>query len=220
MQRKSYNQLREAVLRELKWDSRVGWAHIHVDVKDGVVRLTGTVPSYAERQAAQAAAHRVVGVLDAADDIKVKVSGQRTDAEIAKTVRGALEWDALVPEEQIQSTVSDGWVILEGSVNTLRERDDVERAVRHLEGVAGIVNSIVVTPQEANPEELRVDIEDALERRAEREGERIYVEVKDGTVELRGRIHSWQEKRAVLGSISHAPGVRAINDHLRIDPYF
>jgi hypothetical protein len=33
-------------------------------------------------------------------------------------------------------------------------------------------------------------------------------------------VHSWQEKRAVVGSISHVPGVSAIRDHLRIDPYF
>jgi osmotically-inducible protein OsmY len=59
-----------------------------------------------------------------------------------------------------------------------------------------------------------------LERRAEREAERLRIEVGDGTVNLWGRVHSWQEKRAVLGSIMHAPGVRAVNDHLRIDPYF
>ena len=39
-------------------------------------------------------------------------------------------------------------------------------------------------------------------------------------VELWGRVHSWREKRAVLGSIGHMPGVLAVKEHLRIDPYF
>gem|GEM_PF-4394599 len=38
--------------------------------------------------------------------------------------------------------------------------------------------------------------------------------------DLWGRVHSWQEKRAVLGSMSHAPGVSRVVDHLRVDPYF
>jgi osmotically-inducible protein OsmY len=48
----------------------------------------------------------------------------------------------------------------------------------------------------------------------------LRIEVHNGAVRLYGRVHSWQEKRAVVGSISHAPGVLAIRDHLRIDPYF
>src|SRR6266508_3680387 len=70
------------------------------------------------------------------------------------------------------------------------------------------------------PQELREEIEYALERRADREAERLRVDVHDGAVDLWGRVHSWQEKRAVIGSISHAPGVSEVRDHLRIDPYF
>lgn len=71
-----------------------------------------------------------------------------------------------------------------------------------------------------NAEELREEIEDALECRADREVEHLRIEVHNGAVDLFGRVHSWQEKRAVVGSISHAPGVNEIRDHLTIDPYF
>ena len=220
MQRKSDSELRQQVLREMKWDTRVNWGHIGVKINDGVVALTGVVSNYAEKQAAERAAHRVAGVLDVANDIEVKVMNIRTDTEIAQAVRRALEWDVLVPDEKIRSTVSNGWVTLEGAVGTLREREDAERAVRLLMGVVGIINRIEVAPQKVDLEELRLNIEDALERRAEREAERLRVEVSDGQIDLWGRVHSWQEKRAVLGSIIHAPGVNKVNDHLRIDPYF
>jgi osmotically-inducible protein OsmY len=92
--------------------------------------------------------------------------------------------------------------------------------VRRLNGVVGVVNKIMIKERPVDPAELREQIEYALERRADREAERLRVDVHDTAVDLHGRVHSWQEKRAVLGSISHAPGLTRVIDHLRIDPYF
>jgi osmotically-inducible protein OsmY len=220
--RKTDKEIKQQVLRELKWDSRITWAGIGVDVTDGVVTLSGTVTSYANKTAAQQAAHRVNGVLDVVNEIQVRPSVElsRRDTELAKAVRHALEWDALVPDERIHSTVADGWVRLEGDLDLWRERQDAERAVARLAGVVGVTNLITIRRRKVDPEALRQDIEEALERRADREAERIRIEVKDGTVDLWGRVHSWLERRAVLGSISHAPGVSEVRDHLRVDPYF
>jgi len=220
--KKSDNEIKQQVLRELKWDSRIGWAQIGVEVDEGIVTLSGNVRSYANKWAAQQAAHRVAGVLDVANDIEVQPTGLlvRSDAEIARAIRHTLEWDALVPDDRIRSTVSDGWVTLEGDVDLWRERQDAERAISKLAGVIGVTNKITILPSFIDQDELRDEIEKALERRAEREAERIRIEVKDGAVELWGRVHSWREKRAVLGSIGHMPGVMAVNEHLRIDPYF
>ena len=218
----SDRDLKQRILRELKWDSRISWASIAVEVKDGVATLTGFVTSYAQKIAAQEVAHRVVGVLDVANDIEVQPTNDfvRTDTEIARAVRSALEWDALVPDEMIQSTVSEGWVTLEGQVNYWRERKDAERAIRRLAGVVGVINRITIRKRMVDEKQLREEIELALETRADREADRLRIEVKDGVVDLWGRVHSWQERRAVLGSISHAPGVTQVRNHLRIDPYF
>ena len=222
MKRKSDSEIKQQVLRELKWDSRIAWSEIGVEVFEGVVTLTGAVNSYAKKQAAQDAAHRIDGVLDVANEIEVRPIGEftRTDSDIALAVRHVLQWDALVPDERIQSTVSDGWVTLEGEVNVWRERQDAETSVLRLEGVVGVINKITIVHSQVDAEELREEIEYALERRADREAGRLRIEVHDGEVDLFGRVHSWQEKRAVVGSISHAPGVSEIRDHLRIDPYF
>ena len=220
--RKTDYEIKQQVLRELKWDSRIGWAQIGVEVHDGLVTLSGTVSTYAMKAAAQRAAHRVAGVLDVANEIEVRPTGifAHTDQDIARAVRQTLEWDALVPDERIQSTVSNGWVTLEGDVDVWREREDAEKAVLRLAGVVGVINTIKILPREVDPDELRAEIEEALETRAERETDRLRIEVKNGAVELWGRVHSWQEKRAVLGSIGHLPGVMAVKEHLRIDPYF
>lgn len=209
------------VLLELRWDSRVRETEIGVEVDNGVVTLTGTVDSYAKKIAAKEAAHRVCGVLDVADDVVVKLPGslRRTDTEIAHAVREALEWNAFVPDTRIRSTVGDGWVSLEGEVSTLREKEDAEAAVRSLAGVRAVNNRLTVMPLKADPARLRQSIEEALERRAEREAEKIHVSVENGTVTLEGRVRTWPEKKAVLGTVSHAPGVRQLRDRLAVNPW-
>lgn len=224
MIRKSDSEIQQAVLEEFKWDTRIEETEIGVEVANGVVTLTGTVCSYAKKMAAQEAAHYVAGVLDVANDIVVKAPGSpgRTDTEIAQAVRRALEWDVRVPHERIRSTVSDGIVNLEGNVDFLREREDAERAVRFLEGVCGVRNYLIVSPSTVGADKVRAMIERVFERRArheiEREAERIQVSVIEGNVTLTGKVGSFAEKRAILGALSHAPGVHTVTDHLSIEP--
>lgn len=221
VRRKSDWEIRRDVLQELEWDSRLHNFQIGVAVSDGIVTLSGTVDGHARRLAAREAAERVAGVVDVSDDFMVRTPGsqRRTDTEIAHAVRNALEWDAFVPDRRIRSSVGDGWVTLEGEVSTLREREDAERAVRELGGVRAVINRLFVTPVKADPARLRQQIEDALARRAQREAERIRVGLENGTVTLEGRVRTWPEKRAALGTIAHCPGVRQVRDRLVVSPW-
>ena len=214
-------QIHHDVLEELKWDSRVDETEVGVQVASGVVTLTGAVTSWAKRVAAQEAAHRVIGVLDVANDIQVKVPGglTRSDTQIAQAVRQALEWDVYVPDQNITSTVTDGCVTLEGAVDLWSQRSDAERAVRNLAGVKFVVNKMTVKPMKPVTEDVRRSIEDALERRAEREARRIRVDVKDGTVTLTGAVHTWAERKSVVAAARFTPGVQAVEDHLRIESF-
>lgn len=213
--------LRDRVLAELQWDSQLDEAHIAVVIEDGVVKLTGTASSYAEKLAAQDAAHRVNGVRDVANEILVVVpqTHQRSDSEIARAVRDALEWNVVIPADGVSSTVTDGWVTLEGTVGSWRERIDAESVVRFLTGVKGVVNKISVASRPIDPELLRQRVESALERRAQRGAKRIQVETVDGTVTVSGTVSTWLDKQAVIGTVSHAPGVQGVVDQLVIDPY-
>ena len=214
------SELHRRVLEELRWDSVVDETDVGVEVDRGVVTLSGTVGSYAEKSAALEAARRVRGVMDVANDIEVHIPGDKTktDTEIAHAVRQALDWNALLPHNQIRSTVSRGWITLDGSVTTIWHRNEAERTVRDLAGVLGIVNRIVVTPEQADPSVVRQAIEDALERQAEREAQRIDVDIHDGTLTLTGKVGSWHEKRAIVGAAGHAPGVKGLEDHIVVYP--
>jgi len=149
---RSDSDIQRDVLRELEWVARLREAEVGVAVDRGIVTLSGSVPSAERRQAAQEAAHRVSGVLDVANDIELKPPGSgRTDTDIARAVRDALVWDVCVPDARIRSTVSHGKVVLEGEVDTGRQREDAAKALRNLAGIVSIVNLIEIAPTKAPP---------------------------------------------------------------------
>jgi osmotically-inducible protein OsmY len=171
--------------------------------------------------AAQEAAHRVDGVLDVANDVRVELwdAETRTDADIAQAVRLALDCNVFVPRGAIHSTVADGVVTLEGEVEFLVQHDDAEMAIEHLAGVTLVINNIVVRHRRTPPPgDVKRAIHDALERRAAREWKHIRVENHDGIVTLSGACRTWADKKAVVGAARGTPGVRSVHDELRIEP--
>lgn len=217
--KKADSQIQLDVLRELGWDTRVDETEVGVQVKDGVVTLNGVVSSWAKKIAAQEAAHRVLGVLDVANDLEVREAGGRTDADIAQAVRRALEWDVFVPHRRIRSTVSQGIVTLEGSTDDGSQRDDAQCAIKNLQGVRGIINRIEIEPPVVPGERVRGAIEAALERRADREAHRIGLDIQEGRVIVSGVVGSYGEREAVVGAVRGTYGVKAVDDKLRIEPF-
>ena len=152
-------------------------------------RSTGWVDSYTKRWAAEEAAHRVRGVKAVANDIEVRlgVGGDRTDPEIAAAAARALQWDALLVPENIDVTVSKGWVTLKGTVDWQYKKQEAERVVRNLAGVKGVSNLIEVKPK-AQPSDIKRQVEQALVRSAQTDAERITVEVDGSKVILKGTV--------------------------------
>ena len=66
-------ELRRRVLSELDWEPALDASSIGVAAKDGIVTLTGTVGSYAEKLNAERAAKRVSGVKAVAEELSVKL---------------------------------------------------------------------------------------------------------------------------------------------------
>ena len=209
-------EIQKDVLAELKWDAQVQPNEIGVSVKDGVVTLTGWVDSYLKKWAAEDAAHRVGGVKAVANDIEVKVFSERTDPDIAEAAIRALQWDASVPADKIQVTVSKGWVTLKGEVNWNFEKQDAERVVRRLTGVKGVSNLITVKPS-TTPSELKKRIEDALVRNAKVDANKITVEVQGSKAILKGTVRAWVEKEEAERVAWLAPGVTSVENRITVD---
>ena len=215
---KSDMQLHKDVLAELTWDPRVAHKEIAVSAKDSVVTLTGSVPSFAEKSAAERAVERVAGVKVVANDLIVSVptAFYHSDTEIAHKVVDAFEWDMEVPDDKIKTAVTNGWVTLEGEVEWKFQRDAAAKAVRNLAGVRGVTNNIKMIPRSVSPFDVSRSIKAALERRADRTAEHVTVQTQGSVVTLKGSVPTFGDRRAIEGAAWSAPGVTDVHDELAV----
>jgi len=211
---KGDSQLQKDVIDELAFDPMVDSTNIGVTAKDGVVTLTGTVPSYPEKVAAERAVKRVAGVHGIAEELKVDIPSMlhRTDADIVRAALVALDWNVTIPKDKVTVKVEDGWLTLEGELGWQYQKDVVRRAVEHLIGVRGVTNAINLKPT-VSTGDVRAKIRQVFERAAEIDANQVQVDISDGVVTLRGSVHSWNEHDEAAHAASSVPGVKSVRNY-------
>jgi osmotically-inducible protein OsmY len=212
---KTDEQLRRDVEEELEAEPSVDAHQIGVAVKDGIVTLTGQARSFAEKWNAERAAERVEGVRGVANEIEVRLTGERSDTDIARAAADALAWNALVPEDRVKVEVSSGWVTLRGDVTYDFERRAAERAVRYLSGVRGVTNLIQIKPR-VEPRDVKQQIERRLQREALLDAQNISVQVNGSEVVLRGGVRSWMEREEAERAAWAVPGITSVRNEITV----
>lgn len=211
--------IQQDVLEEFEWDPQVEPNEIGVQVDDGVVTLTGTVETYAKKQAAERAALKIVGVRAVANDLSVRTKATRNDTDIAQAAANALEANSLLPTGAIDVSVQNGKVTLRGQVNWEYQRRSAHDSVRYLAGVRDVISLITLKQPKVSTLEVRSGIERALVRAAELDAARIQVSSDDGHVTLRGTVRAWPEKQAASAAAWKAPGVTRVTNEIEVRPY-
>lgn len=219
--------LQHRVMEELDWEPSVDAALVGVIAHEGIVTLTGHVPVYAEKLAAEDVAKRVHGVKAVANEIEVRPEGVHIhdDEDIALAAVHALAWDAGVPEDRVQVTVRDGWITLDGAVDRQFQKTAAERSVRHLKGTRGVTNTIRIQPggisarTDSDAGGLKECIEAALVRSSTLNSREISVEVQHRNVILTGDVHSLTERDEAERIAWAAFGVVQVENLITITPW-
>lgn len=210
------NAIKKLVLDELEWEPSVDAADVGVTVEKGIVRLTGHVATYSERVAAEAAVKRVKGVRGFVQDLEIRpYTPAFGDEAVAARVANVLDWAVSVPKDCVKCKVDNGMVTLTGEVKWNYQRTAAEQAVRPLGGVRGLINQITVKPT-VQASGIKRQIEAALHRQAQLEADQVQVTVDGDKVRLDGSVKAWFERAAIERAAWAAPGVRSVEDHIRV----
>ena len=140
------------MLYALDQDGRVDTDGIMVDVAEGTVRLSGAVSSHEERQAAEEAAWTTEGVVDVINELVLSPSRKRSDQEIAADVRSALDKDAQLSNAgHIRVRSTGATVRLDGTVESISEREAAEKDAWYTAGVVYVENMLTVERRRESP---------------------------------------------------------------------
>jgi osmotically-inducible protein OsmY len=158
----------------------------------------------------------VRGVSAVANDIVVRLVVEHTDTDIAREAVQALRL-ITAGAEHVQATVHNGHVTLTGTVEWLFQKQQAEKAVRHIRGLLGVFNHITVRPKAAQRDVQRRIVR-ALHRTADIDAQHISVSVKDDVVILRGTVTSWMQRDAVERAAGSAPGITRLDNQITVVP--
>ena len=216
---KSDTEIKNDVLLELKYEPSVKVTDIGVLVKDGTVTLNGFATSYGEKYDAVKTAKRVGGVRAIANDIEVKFpeSMKRNDGDIAAAAANNIEWLSWnLPGKNVQITVTDGWVTLEGQVEWWYQKDAAENTVRYISGVKGVSNLITIKSK-VTTAKVEAAIRSSFERSALLDAKKIEVETSGSKVTLTGKVRNHAEREEAERVAWAAAGVSTVDNELTVE---
>jgi len=142
--RRSDTAIAEAAVNALSWDTAVPAKAVLATVRDGWVTLTGNVDWRYQRNAAEYTVRRLYGVKGLTNSIVVKPRVHVAD--IKTKIEAAFKRSAEVDSQRVRVEAKDGAVVLTGTVHSLNERREAERAAWSAPGVIMVDDRLAVTP--------------------------------------------------------------------------
>lgn len=144
-------EIAEAVFTALRWHPAVQEEKIKIKVEDGTVILEGEVEWEYQRVNAKSAIENLTGVRSVVNLISVKPRIKALD--IQQKINAAFMRSATIDAHKINIEVSGGRVVLNGTVRSLAEKEDAERAAWAAPGVTSLESNLHVEVPEYEFEE-------------------------------------------------------------------
>lgn len=210
-------EIQKDVLNELMQDPHIHASHIGVEASNGVVTLSGHVESYYEKWKAEKATKRVKGVHALAQEINVILPGSsyRSDSEIAYQIQSLINWSNIDPNNKIKAKVEEGFITLNGAVDSHFQKELVQHLIANLIGITGICNLIDIEPKLSIPL-VKKDITDSFKRQAIDEANNLNIAIDNNIVTLSGKVHSWSERNSAINAAWAIPSVKNVVDKIQI----
>jgi len=213
----------------LALSKRVSVFDIGVDTNEGIVLMSGEVPSQEVKALAEEIVAGTAGVVAVDNQLLVneEVTADPERTEIRERVQD-LELRARVAEQlaeveagDVEVEVHDSVVTLAGNVNESSQKYRAELIALNIEGVREVKNQLTVdpapAPQSTGDEAVAQDVELALYRSKAFDMDAVGVEVEpEGLVRLTGTVRSLAEKLLAERLAKEVAGVQTVVNGLRV----
>ncbi len=221
---------------------RLSAYEINIGAKDGVVTLTGQVPTEVDKQLAGSIAKEVPDVKSVDNQLQVSPGvkpsetslreGMRvTDLEIRADLNEKLAMSQALQGQNIQANVQDRTVTLAGRVETPAQKTGAEQLANSVANVVGVVNNLEVSNPAAGQNETpgvpeatsknkdltnRVRFALFNERENFADVGAIKVAGREGSVTLTGSVASRAEKALAERIARDVDGVKSVGNQLSV----
>lgn len=147
-----YADSKDAVNNSLT-QNNLGAIHVAQDRDKGVITLTGTVPTDAQKTQAESVAKTAAPTYTIADEIAVvppenagatKAANSDTDDAIEDSFKAKLKQHHNLDDQSISVKSKNGAVVLTGSVKTAAQKREAEKLAKGIPNVQQVVNELEV----------------------------------------------------------------------------
>ena len=215
-------QIKKDIVDNLFWNNSVDASDIKVEVTNGTAILSGTVTNYAAKIQAVSETWDVDGVVNIENKIDVKYPNEiekLMDSDIEQRAMNILAWNPDLESSNIDLSVANGIVSLNGSVDTFWKKVKAEALVGELKGVILVVNHLAVIPTDKTLDKTIGEyILEVLNRNLKIDINQITVTVIDGAVNLSGNVPDKKSYKDVYNAAKYTLGVTEVENNLKVKP--
>lgn len=213
----SDDTIRQTIETQFAEVERVPEDSIQVDVKEGIVTLSGTTTNLLAKKEAAEISESVKGVLSVINNLRV--TADRPDGEIRDDVVRALATDPATEFWEILPEVNDGVVTLTGIVDSWQESRLAKTVAQGVKGVRAVNNAIDISYDEnRTDDEIKSEIKQTLLMDSRIADKMVNVTVTNGKVKLSGSVGSLKEKKLAIQK-AHVTGVSSVKaENLEVRP--
>ena len=144
---RSDSDIKQAVQDAFRLDPRVAAFSLDVNVGGGVVVLGGNVGNLKAKTSAEQDVENIVGVTGLDSLVKVRPSGQSTDAEMKEQLKAVVFWDPLLDSSTISVAVVNRVAYLSGTVGSIVQKAEAQDVALRTKGVLMVRNALKVEPE-------------------------------------------------------------------------
>jgi len=197
---------------------------VQVQVQDGTVTLSGTVPLYADKQDAAKNVSKVKHVQSVINDIQVQ-AGETSDQQIADRIGRRLATDRVGygnAFNAITVAVQNGVVTMGGHALGPVAKDSALGIAKNTPGVTNVIDKIQVDPLSPMDNGIRMRVARAvygypsMQKYAINPANPIRITVINGHVILSGVVDSQADKNVAGIQANTVPGVFSVTNNIQV----